>query len=243
MTGNQLIASSLRLAKVLASGDTPTASQVQDALLIANQMIEQWTTEELMIFTITMNEYALIAGQQTYTLGTGGNFNNPRPSRIQNISIVSLNNPAQPLELPMEMLTDEGWEAIPVKNIQGSLPLKVYDDGAFPLRNISYYTIPSIAANTRIYSWTSLTQFPDLVTDITFPPGYAKALRYCLAVDLAPEFGTTLDQTVILQAVMLKAGLKSLNMDVYSAHCDPAVLTTDGYYDWRSDTIVGRNNG
>ena len=231
MTGNDLIASALRLIGVLASGETPSASEANDALMIANQMLDSWTAERLMIFGGSMQEFSLTPTKQTYTLGTGGDFNMPRPARIERMGIVSLNNPAQPLELPLEMLTDEQWEDIPVKLIPSSLPQEVYDDGAFPLRNLSFWSIPSVACNIRIYSWSALTQF-DLFTDITFPPGYMKAIRYNLAVDLCPEFGRSVSPEVAMQAVSSKAIIKSINIPLLDLRCDAAVAGDGGGFNW-----------
>src|SRR5215813_9162525 len=202
MTAIDLITSALRLIGVTASGEQPTGEEASDALVILNQMIDSWNEERLNVLTITISNFSLTTGTQVYTLGTGVTFNATRPAAIYRISIISLANPAQPLELPMEMLTDAQWREIPVKNITSALPLKVYDDGSFPLRNLSYWPIPTIAVQTAIYGWTALTQFASQSTDLTFPPGYLKALRYNLAVDLAPEFmdGASASPSVLAQA-------------------------------------------
>ena len=242
MTAQDLIASSLRLIGVLASGEQPSGAEASDALLILNQMIDSWTTERMDIFTLNILEFPLVPGQQVYTFGPGGNFNAVRPARIERISIVSLLNPAQPLELPCEMLTDAGWQAVPVKAISSTLPLQVYDDGAFPLRNLSFRYIPQIPVNTRIYVWQAVSQFPDLFTDVTFPPGYLKALRYCLAVDLAPEFGVQVSPVVAAQAVLSKAAIKSINAPLIETHCDSAVIGSgdDRIYNWLTDNAGRR---
>ena len=242
MNGGDLIASSLRLIGVLASGETPTGAESSDALLIAQQMIDAWQAERMMIFTITISEFPLVPGQQTYTLGAGGNFNIPRPARIERMSIVNLNNPAQPLELPLEMLNEQGWqELIPVKLIQSSLPQRVYDDQAFPLRNLNFWCIPNVAVNTRIYYWTAISTFPDLTTDVTFPPAYLKAIRYNLAVDLAPEFGRSVPPEVAAQAVQTKAIVKNLNAPTLLSFADPAVVNPRGrVYNWLTDLPAGR---
>jgi len=187
-------------------------------------MLELWTAERLMIFDVSIQEFSLTPGQQTYTYGTAGNFNAARPAKIERMGIVSLSNPAQPLELPLEMLTDQQWTDIPVKSISSSLPQKVYDDGAFPLRSLSFWCVPSLAVNVRISAWTALTQFVDLFTDTTFPPGYAKALRYNLAIDLAPEFGAAVDPVIALQAVESKAILKRINAPLSDLRCDEAIV-------------------
>lgn len=242
MNGADLIASSLRLIGVLASGETPSGNEIADALVILQQMMDSWQSERLNIFTLNINEFPMVPGQQVYTLGTGGNFNMTRPASIERMSVVWLANPAQPLELPLEMVTDGGWQAIPIKLISSTLPIKCYDDGAFPLRNLNFWPIPTIVDNVRIYSWAPLTTF-DLTTDITFPPGYLKAIRYALAVDLAPEFGRPVPPEVAAQALLSIAKLKTMNAPLIEAFCDEALVNPRSLkYNWISDTPAGRRN-
>jgi len=231
----------LRLIGVLASGETPSGPENADALVILNQMVDSWNAERLNIFTLTITELPLIPGTQNYTLGAGGTLNLARPARIERMSIVSLLNPAQPLELPLEMVTDAGWQAIPVKIISSTLPTVVYDDGAFPFRNLSFWPIPTIAVNIRIYGWQSLAAF-DLFTDVTLPPVYLKAMRYALAVDLAPEFGRAVPPEVAMQAQMSIAKLKVMNAPTVEMTVDPALTGSKRMaYNWRSDTPAGRH--
>ena len=234
----------MRLIGALASGETLPSDEAADGLMILNQMLDSWLAERLMAFTISIQEFPLAPPKQVYTMGAGGDFNVPRPAKIERISIVSLNNPAQPLELPMEMLTDGDWQVqVPVKNIGGTLPLQVYDDGNFPLRNLSYFTFPTGPVNTRIYSWQALNQFPDLVTDLTFPPGYSEALRYNLAVRLIAEMPGEYSQVTVGISQTLAtdslARVRTMNLPLIQSFCDPALSSGGGHYDWRSDSIVG----
>lgn len=236
MTANDLISSSLRLIGVLASGETPAAAEANDGLTILNQMLDSWNAERLALFTIQRQVLAPPVLKQAYTVGPGGDFNIARPPRIERVGVISLANAAQPLELPVELLTDAGWEAIPVKNISSSLPLKVWNDLGFPLMTLSFWPIPSVQVNFALYTWTALTQFPDLVTDEAFPPGYLKALRYNLAVDLAPEFGRQTPPEVAAQAVAAKAAIKALNIPLLDLACDQALVNPrGGRYNWLSD--------
>ena len=232
----------MRLIGVLASGETPSGAETADGLIILQQMMDSWQAERLNIFTINITEFPLVPGTQTYTLGTGGTLNMVRPAKIERMSVVWLANPAQPLELPLDMVTDGGWQAIPIKLISSTLPTIVYDDGAFPFRNLNFWPIPTIVDNIRIYSWSPLTTF-DLTTDITFPPGYLKAIRYCLAVDLAPEFGRAVPQEVVAQAVLEKAKLKAMNAPLIESFCDEAIVNPRSLrYNWISDTPAGRRS-
>jgi hypothetical protein len=243
-----LIASSLRLIGVLGSGEPVPQELIADTQFVLQGMIDSWQAERLMVFTIQISEFPLVPGQQTYTMGTGGNFNTQRPAKIERISVVQLNNPAQPLELPMMLYTDRDWQSIPVKNITSTLPQAVYDDGSYPLRFLSYWPIPTVAVNTRIYSWEPLKSFPDLsTTDITFPPGYQEALRYNLAMRLIAEMPGKYNQvmtTVTGQlAIDSLARVKSINIPLIELFCDDALVnTSSGRYNIFSDLPVGGRN-
>jgi hypothetical protein len=239
MTANDLISSALRLIGVLSSGESPSAAEANDGLTILNQMLDSWNTERLALFTVQRQVVAPATLKQAYTVGTGGDFNIPRPPRIDRVGVISLTNAAQPLELPVEMVTDVGWEAIPVKNVSSSLPLKVWNDLGFPLMTLSFWPIPSVQVNFALYTWTALTQFPDLVTDEEFPPGYLKALRYNLALDLAPEFGREVPQVVAAQAIASKAAIKALNLVPLDLRCDEALIGRGGRYNWLTDQTGG----
>ena len=237
MTANDLISSALRLIGVLASGESPSAAEANDGLTILNQLLDAWNTERLAIFTVQRQVVIPTTLKQAYTVGSGGDFNIPRPPRIDRVGVISLTNAAQPLELPVEMVTDVGWEALPVKNIPSSLPLKVWNDLGYPLMTLSFWPIPNVQVNFALYTWTALTQFPDLVTDEEFPPGYLKALRYNLALDLAPEFGRDVPQVVAAQAIASKAAIKSMNILPMDLRCDDALVNQrGGRYNWLADT-------
>src|SRR5258708_1640886 len=126
----------------LASGETAIAAESADALVILNQMMDAWSADRLTVFTLSRQVFTLQAGKQAYTMGSGGDFNVPRPARIQYASIISNQNPAQPLELEMDMLTDAEWQEVRVKNITSSLPRRFFDDRGFPVSIMDFFATP-----------------------------------------------------------------------------------------------------
>jgi len=238
MNASQIISSAMRITNALASGETPTAAEQQDSFSILNTMMDAWSAERLMVFTITIQQFTLVPGQQTYALGTGAaDFNFPRPAKITRAGIVWSGNVGQPLELPLQMLTDAQWAQIPVKNIQSTIPQMLYNDGAFPYMNLNFWCVPTVADPVRLYMWTLLSQFPNLTTDVEFPPGYFEAIKYNLAVRLAAEnIGTLTSQTTAVLAAMAIARIKSINIPLLDLMCDPELTAQGRHYDWRSDT-------
>jgi hypothetical protein len=249
VTAQQLINSSLRLINVLPTGETPTAAESQDALATLNQMVDAWQGDCLMIFSIIRQVFSLSGGTydpsygQKYAMGPGGDFNTARPAKIDRLSVINLNNAAQPLELPLDYITDAQWQGLPVKAISSSLPQLVYDDQQFPSRNLYYWPVPNqFPCDTAIYSWSAISQFTDLgSTSYTFPPGYQRAIRYNLAVDLSPEFQVQIPPLVLQIAAQSKADVAAMNAPLVDLKCDPALVgTSRDLYNWITDAPVRR---
>lgn len=249
VTSQDLINGALRLINAIAIGETPSADESKDALAVLNQMIDAWQADRLMIFSILRQVFPLTGGTfdvnsgQSYTMGPGGNFNTARPAKIDRISVLYLANAAQPLELPLDYITDAQWQGIPVKDIQSALPQLVYDDQAFPLRNLFYWPVPNQSpVDTVIYSWSAISQFTDLGdTQYSFPPAYLRALRYNLAVDLSPEFQVQIPQIVMQTAAESREALASINAPLVDLKCDPALVgTSRNLYNWITDMPVRR---
>lgn len=240
-TALDIIKGAMRAVNILSAGRNPTSDEAADYLSILNQMIDAWHTERLMIYTINrLGPYNLVIGQQTLKvgLGLGTDIAIPRPPRIDLITILWLGNPQQPDEIGLDMLNESGWASIPVKNIPGPLPQKVWDDGGFPLRTLSYWPIPTIAIQTFFYGWGLLTQFQNLSTQYTFPPGYLEAMRFNLAVRLD---NAELSPQVVALANEGKAKIKSFNSPILTLRVDDGLLSPRGAdYNWLSDTPVIR---
>jgi hypothetical protein len=241
-TGLYILQRAARAAHILASSQTFNPGEASDALDVANGMLDAWSAQRLMIYTIARQVFNLNSGQQTYQMGTGApDFNVARPPQIENAGIISLANPLQPLELPIPMLTKDEWASIPVKNIQGALPSVVYDDSNFPYRNISFSPVPNVATlQIALYTWSALTQLA-LAVNYTLPPGYYEGLIYGLALRLATEWPGELTPQLEAAAAQSMKIVKTQNSVIYDLKCDPAIVSpAGGVYNWLSDTQVSR---
>ena len=86
MQVKDLIYAGFRIAGVLANAGRnflESGSHYQDAFAILNAMLDSWNTERLTVFSIKQHDQNLVPLQQTYTIGPGGDWNAPRPSRIE----------------------------------------------------------------------------------------------------------------------------------------------------------------
>ena len=67
-----IISSALKDIGALAAGETPSPEAAQDAFIMMNRMIDQWSNEQMMVFYKTEIIFTLTSGQTQYTIGPGG---------------------------------------------------------------------------------------------------------------------------------------------------------------------------
>lgn len=67
-----IISGALRAIGALESGEQPEPESANDALLMLNDMLAQWSNERMMISYVTEVIFPLVTNQYQYTIGPGG---------------------------------------------------------------------------------------------------------------------------------------------------------------------------
>lgn len=68
-----IISRAMKDIGALAAGEVPTADEAQDCLDVLNDMVDQWSNENLMVFYKTEIVFPCVQNQVQYTLGPSGN--------------------------------------------------------------------------------------------------------------------------------------------------------------------------
>lgn len=231
MTVRDLIRASMRKLGVISAGEQPSAQEAADGLEALNALLESWNTERLFVFSIVPRQYNLVAGKQTYTIGPGGEFDGPRPVKIDQAYVIFTPNGDQPPTIPIEILTLDQWASKEVKNTPSTFPTQMYNDSDNPLSNLSFWPIPTLVVPVVLWCWGQISAFPDINADISLPPGYYRALVYNLAVELAPEFGRSVTPEIAAIATEAKGDVKITNSPDLMMTCDDA-LVNNGRAGW-----------
>ena len=71
----EIISRALKDIGALESGETPTPDAAQDAFDMLNDLVDQWSNEDMMVYNTTEIVFPLISGQTQYTIG-------PNPSTM-----------------------------------------------------------------------------------------------------------------------------------------------------------------
>jgi len=236
-TVQKIIDAALNKIGVLANGETAEADDAQVCLDALNMMVDSWNTESLMIYTYTMSEFSLVAGQRVYTIGPGGNFDVDRPI-VQPIAAKLRLNLQQIQDLPLAILEYDEYAAIVLKQTQSSIVGAMHMDGGNPLRNIFIWPVPS-DNNQKLLLWLGslLSQVTSVSSEIVVPAGHNRALVYNLAVEVAPNFGRDIMPAVAKVAIDSKANLKRINYISPILQMPAGLVADTGRYNIYTDNV------
>jgi hypothetical protein len=208
-TAGDQINGALRLLGVLAEGETPSAATSQDALVALNQMIDSWNTERLAVFSTQDQVFSWPPNIYERTLGPTGNFVGNRPILVDDSTYFK--DPASGISYGLKLINQQQYNGIAVKTVTSTYPQVMWVNMTYPNITMTVYPVPTKVLEFHIVSVQELTNPANLTTNLAFPPGYLRAFRYCLACELAPEFGMEPPPTVVRIAMTSKRNLKRIN--------------------------------
>ena len=211
-TAGELINSALRLIGQLAEAEVPSAATSQDALTAFNQMIDSWNTERLSVFCTQDQVYTWPVNEIKRTLGPTGNIDlNPQQRPILVDDSTYFRDPQTNVSYGIKMINQSQYNGIAVKTVTSTYPQVMFVNMTFPDIEIYIYPKPTRSLEFHFISVQPLAEPTSLSTVIAMPPGYLRALRYNLAMELAPEFGVEPSPQVQRIAMYSKRNLKRIN--------------------------------
>jgi len=216
MTVQQLIESSMRLLGILASGESASSQERDDGLIVLNQLLSSWSAGGLAI-PYKSTEALSLTGAATYTIGTGQTFNTPRPLVVTAAAVV-----VGGVTAGVRVVDDNEWLATRDFNRAGKFAeILFYNVESVTVGRISLWPTPANGGSLSLYSLKALTAFSALSDNISLPPGYERALRNALAIELAPEFGRSTKGIAELDGDA-KGAIFGLNARVLGHPAEPA---------------------
>jgi hypothetical protein len=227
-----LIKGALRPLNAFTGNTELTDAEAADALQACNWMLESWANEGATLYHVTRETHALTAGMQPHTWGDGGVITSPRPIRLLAVTVN-----VSGVDYPVEILGYDDWEAIRLKSLQTPWPVYCYLESDYPLAKLWLWPVPS-GNSLNTVSEKQLTAFGGLHDTVSLPPGYADAIRYNLAVRLAPEYQVDVGPDVRRLAALTMKAIMRTKSRTPTINIDPALRSsgrsrynvyTDGY--------------
>lgn len=218
-TAIDLINSSARLAGILASGETLSADEANDALSVLNDVLEQMSTGTISAWQTPNEQFTLTPGQDEYTIGPGGNFDTDRPVQIE-AAYTTVNG----VDFPVQIIDLLQYNLLSLKTLSEQIVLQMVYINDMPLGRILLWPVPSTAVPFTIGVSRIITPLASLSTPINYPQGAAKFLRYKLAIELAAEFGQEVPSTVMVVYQEAEADYKNANRRQVRSLYDTAIV-------------------
>lgn len=235
-TALDLVTSTMKLLGVLAASETPSASEQRDGIAALNAMIDGWGTARQTMLASARQQFDLVADQQAYTIGEGGDFSLEPPLSIDHIGLLFPDtDPA--VEVPVPLLTDDQYANLTIKGLPNPLVMAAYYDRSTPeIGTLTFWPIPTGAQSVVLYVPVAITQFSSATEEVTLAPGYYEAMRYNLALRLAPEYSLPVREDILDLARTTLANLKRVNFRIADLSFDPALTGCAAPYNIYSDT-------
>ena len=233
-TATQLISSSLRLIGSLSAGEEAQAEDSADALAVFNQLLDSLSNESLLVHEKSRDTYTLTASQNPHTLGpSGADLMGPRPLKVESAGIIES---GESTEYPITLVDHYRWARISNKSTASNFPDLLWVEKEPTSVKLWLYPVCSAANTLVLYTWKQLVSGLVLTTELAYPPGYERMLRFNLALDLAVEFKRQVPPEIGRIAKSSKSVLKGTNSVTPVLRIDPGIERGGGS-DW--DIVSG----
>lgn len=232
---------------VTGQGETPSAPDIQKALLRFQYQLDAWQSESLTLAVNTPLTYTIPSSTHTFTIGPTGNIVAQRPVWIQAMTYVNPGSSPE-VETILAPMSDDQYDALSIKSLPSSLPTQYYYNTSFTSLNGSMFVWATPTQNVKVYVYVKQgAAVPVALSDTVIgPAGYAEAFLYQLALRLVTPFAKNLADLPLLPQLAREslARIKRVNLQPGLLGVDAALVpTSGGAYNILNDTNTGSYGG
>lgn len=210
VTRNDLVKGALRICGALAQGETPTADQYTEGYEALNLMIKAFIADGMQLWAIKQHSVTLTSTVNTYRIGEGQTVNIAKPLRIIQ---AYFHNGTTNVDVPMTLLTREEYNRLGNKTTPGN-PNQFYYDPQRTYGDLYLYPTPDGTAASGSVTIVYQKPFDDVESDsdeMDFPYEWFEALKFNLALRLAPEYGVPTEQYSMIRSLAKESKDAALN--------------------------------
>lgn len=212
---DEIIKSSLRLLGVGHRGEPIIADEINDAALALNLMLKAWQADGLHLWKREEATLPLIAGTAEYTLGPAGNVVMQRPLRI--IECVRRDTTSNNIDVPLNKLSLQEYYKLSNKFFTG-IPVSYVYDPQLDSGKLTIWQVPDATVASRydlvIVYLIPMEDMDNTQDDFDCPTEWLEAIKYGLAVRLAPEYGIDLPAQYLLRKQAQEAKDLAMTWDI-----------------------------
>ena len=207
MLVSELLNASLRKIGGLSQGETIEATRQAEALAALQSMLRLWGAIGTTVYYTTWENVPMTDGKTSYTWGTDGDIDTPRPNSLLGACILGE-------ERPLTIMSDREYRSIPDKSAAG-VSKNIYIDYTYPLATAYVYPVPATGTYTLMLNslkpFVETDSFDAVGKTLAFPVYYEEPLICNLALRLAPEYGRTANEDLKYLASMGLEALRAIH--------------------------------
>lgn len=206
-TATTIIQSAMRKLGLIASGESAMPTELTDALECLNDLLAAWSIDQLNMAYSVKEEFSLVNGVGTYTVGPGADFDTAKPLRI----LTAFIRDASSYDYILDVKQILEYDYLAMKELYNR-PTKLYYKYDHPNGTIYFDYRPTKIEVLHINSIKALTAFADLTSDVAIADELKSALVYNLAIEISPEFNAEPTAVVNTRAYKTLSLLKSMRL-------------------------------
>ena len=103
---------------------------------------------------------------------------------------------------------------IQIKQLVSSYPNIIYLDPTQPVATLHVWPVPDLPYTLQLLPWMAHSPYGGWDDVLEWPSGYARAMQYNLACEIAPQYGVEPSPTMLRTAEESKRALYVINTDV-----------------------------
>ncbi|MDA8249414.1 MAG: hypothetical protein M0Z28_09555 [Rhodospirillales bacterium] len=223
-TALDLITDALNRIGVYAAGETISDADAEQALTTLNDMLDGWSNQSLACYAVQEQSFPMVAGVSAYTIGPGGTFNGTRPLKILDAPGRCYFQDENLINYALNVVDQTQWNLIAPRNIESTFPDTLFYDPQYPLGIINIYPVPLASYTLFFDAYLQLADLGSLTATMSLPPGYARAIKANLAVELWTYFKDGQPTPIHMRAAMSSlADVKRTNTRSQTARVAPGL--------------------
>lgn len=195
LTARDFVRHALLNAKVIASGDDPTADELADCIVLFNMMIKTWASKGVGLWRSDNETVAVTGGTSSVLLAAG--IRDVTDARVVESSTY---------QRQLGKWTRADFQSLVNKMASGS-PTVFYVDRQRDAATLYVWPVPANNTTLSIDCDRQIETITDATQTVDVPEEYSEAVMLNLALRCAPLFGPELGQVQTMRAVDLEQQL------------------------------------
>jgi len=205
----------LLMLGVYDPGEIPSTSELNDLLLVANNMLDNYSLERVNIPVIVTTSANLVSGTATVLFGSGAFATRFVRLDTANILVPSAAVSGTFTTEPCRIVSQKEFTQESDKAAASQVPQILYYDYQFPVATGNLWPTPfftGTAIKLEVGGWQSLAEFPDLTTVVVTPQGLDRMLVQNFACEIFPQYPSAqMPPRLEQDAAEAKAAFRAMN--------------------------------